>query len=137
MALFGLFGKVDLPYSAFEEWVNASLSVALPDGIEAFCFNLYDDGGGMWSAEIIGAGSFDKEDSDWACDEVFDNRANPLRWSSNQSWEKVLEQVKSHLTKYLKKGGHASLLRDKQGLGLGFVDGDMILLNANPSKDFE
>ncbi len=90
--------------------------------------NLYDDGKGQWSAVIIGAASFAPGNSDWACDEVFDNREHPLKWSSCQSWEKTLAQMESHLKKYLKKGKYASLLRSKQGLGLGFVDGDLILL---------
>jgi shikimate kinase len=128
MGLLGLLGCTGLPYSTFEEWVDVSLSVELPEGIEAFCFNLYEDGGGKWSVEIVGAASFDREDSDWACDEVFTNRTQPLRWSSNQSWERILAQVKSHIKKYLKKGKYASLLLGKQGIGVGFVDGDLILL---------
>ena len=98
MGLLGFFGKKDLTYRTFEKWVDTSLSADMPEGIEAFCFNLYDDGKEQWSAEIIGAASFDPKDSDWACDEVFE------------------------------KGKYASLLRSKQGLGLGFVDGDLILL---------
>ena len=47
MGLFGLFGKIDLSYKAFEKWVDATLSADLPEGIEAFCFNLYDDGKGQ------------------------------------------------------------------------------------------
>lgn len=82
MGLSGFFGKKDLSYKAFEKWVDATLSADLPEGIEAFCFNLYDDGKGQWSAEIIGAASFDPGNSDWACDEVFDNREHPLKWSS-------------------------------------------------------
>ena len=128
MGLLGFFGKKDLTYRTFEKWVDTSLSTDMPEGIGAFCFNLYDDGKGQWSAEIIGAASFDPKDSDWACDEVFNNREQPLKWSSRQSWEKILAQMESHLRKYLKKGKYASLLRSKQGLGLGFVDGDLILL---------
>ena len=36
--------------------------------------------------------------------------------------------MESYLKKYLKKGEYTSLLRSKQGLGLGFVDGDFSLL---------
>ena len=32
----------------------------------------------------------DSRKVDWACDEVFDNREQPLKWSSRQSWEKIL-----------------------------------------------
>ena len=128
MCLLGIFGNKGLQYSAFEKWVDESLSVVLPGEIVAFCFNLYDDGDGNWSAEIVGAGSFEKDNSDWACDEVFTNRKNPLRWKSKKSWEKVLSSFQSLLETYLRQGRYASLLLEKQGIGFGFVDGDLILL---------
>lgn len=128
MSLLGVLGGKSLQYAEFDKWVDTTLSTELPDGIEAFCFNLYDDGDGNWSAEIIGAGSFDKDDSDWACDEVFDNRNNPFQWKSDESWEKQLSSFRSHLEKYLKKGKYAGLLKEKKGLGFGFVDGDMNLI---------
>lgn len=128
MSLLGVLGGKSLQYAEFDKWVDTTLSTELPDGIEAFCFNLYDDGDGNWSAEIIGAGSFDKDDSDWACDEVLDNRNNPIQWKSDESWEKQLSSFRSHLEKYLKKGKYAGLLKEKKGLGFGFVDGDMNLI---------
>lgn len=128
MSLLGIIGGKGLQYAEFEKWVDTALSAEFPDGIEAFCFNLYDDGNGDWSAEIIGAGSFDKDDSDWACDEVFDNRDNPIQWESDESWEKQLSSFRSLLERYLKKGKYASLLKEKKGLGFGFVDGDMNLI---------
>ena len=128
MCLLGIFGNKGLQYSTFEKWVDETLSVGVPDEVVAFCFNLYDDGDGNWSAEIIGAGSFDKDNSDWACDEVFTNRKNPIRWKSNKSWEKVLSSFQAVLNIYLQQGKYASLLLEKQGLGFGFVDGDLILI---------
>ena len=73
MFLQGIFNK-GLDDSQFEGWLDKALSVTLPDGIEAFCFNIYEDGGNTFSIELIGTGSFDKGNSDWACDEVFTNR---------------------------------------------------------------
>ena len=128
MRLLGIFGGNELQYSEFEKWVDTSLSVELPSEILAFCFNLYDDGDGNWSAEIIGAGSFDIDDSDWACDEVFNTRKNPIRWKSRRSWEKQLSSFQSVMETYLKKGKYATLLREKKGLGFGFVDGDLKLI---------
>ncbi|MBP5422072.1 MAG: hypothetical protein J6Y78_06510 [Paludibacteraceae bacterium] len=128
MCLLGLFGSKELQYSDFEKWVDTSLSVDLPDGIQAFCFNLYEDGDSNWSAEIVGAGPFDKDDSDWACDEVFSNRKNPIRWKSRRPWEKQLSSFKSVVEIYLKQGKYATLFREKKGLGLGFVDGDLTLI---------
>jgi len=128
LSLFGIGNDKELLYNTFEKWVNASLPAELPAGVEAFCFNLYDDGEGKWSVELVGAASFDKENGDWACDEVFSTREHPLRWESGKSWQEVQAQVKALLSEYLRKGKHAALLRSRQGLALGFVDGDLELL---------
>lgn len=128
MGLLGFFGNSGLTYDSFEKWVDKSLSTGLPEGIEAFCFNLYDDGDGKWSVEIVGAASFDKNNSDWACEEVFTTRKTPLRWKSNDSWEDILTSTTDILKEYLEKGKYAPLLRSKQGIGIGFVDGDLVLL---------
>ena len=124
----------DIKYEDFEKWIDVSLSEELPSNIEAFCFNLYedfnpyDDGKKLYSVEIIGSPSFDETDEDWACDEVFNNRAYPLCWKSDKSWEGVLEEMKSFVKRYLREGKYASLLRSKQAVAIGFVDGDLELL---------
>ena len=128
MGIFNLFASPDLSYKEFEKWVDSSLNTELPENVVAFCFNLYDDGNGQWSVELVGTSSFDKDDSDWACNEVFDTRNNPLKWKSKESWKKVLSSVRFHLETYMKNGKHASLLRSQQGIGLGFVDGDLIVI---------
>ena len=124
----------NMEYEDFEKWVDTALSVELPENIEAFCFNLYedfspyDDGKKLYSVEIIGSPSFDETDEDWACDEVFNNRAYPLCWKSDKSWEGVLEDTKSLVKRYLKEGKHASLLLSKKGVGVGSVNGNLELL---------
>lgn len=128
MGIFHFFRSPDLEYKEFEKWVDSTLTTDLPKEVVAFCFNLYDDGNGNWSVELVGTSCFDKDDSDWACNEIFATRNNPLRWKSKGSWENVLSSVKSHLETYLQKGKHASLMRSQQGIGLGFVDGDLTIL---------
>lgn len=128
MGIFNFFASPDLSYKEFEKWVDCSLNTELPKDVVAFCFNLYDDGNGQWSVELVGTSSFDKDDSDWACDEVFDTRNNPLKWKSKESWKKVLSSVRSHLETYMKNGKHASMLSSQQGIALGFVDGELIIL---------
>ena len=59
--------------------------------------------------------------------ERFEQSVGHARYSDIKR-EKILAQMESYLKKYLKKGEYASLLRSKQGLGLGFVDGDLGLL---------
>ena len=125
---------LNMEYRDFEKWVDTALAVELPENIEAFCFNLYedfnpyDDGKKLYSVEIIGSPSFDETDEDWACDEVFNNRAYPLCWKSDKSWEGVLEEMRGLVWRYLREGKYASLLRSKQAVAIGFVDGDLELL---------
>lgn len=104
------------------------MAVELPEKIEAFCFNLYEEGNNVYAVEIIGSPSFDETDEDWACDEVFNNRDYPLLWKSDKSWEGVLEDTKALVKRYLKEGRYASLLLSKKGVGVGFVDGNIELL---------
>lgn len=128
MGIFNFFASPDLSYKEFEKWVDCSLNTELSKDIVAFCFNLYDDGNGQWSVELVGTSSFDKDDSDWACNEVFDTRNYPLKWKYKGSWKNVLSSVRSHLETYLKIGKHASMLSSQQGIALGFVDGELIIL---------
>lgn len=127
MAFLGIFGK-ELSYSSFEKWIDRTLSANIPNSIEAFCINIYEDGGGRYSIELIGAGSFDKENSDWACDEVFTNREEPLKWKSNKSWKETQTCVEGVVRQYLINGKYASVLLSKKGIGVGFVDGGLVLL---------
>jgi hypothetical protein len=128
MGFFGVLGNSELSYDSFEKWIDDSLSTELPEEIEAFCFNLYEDGENEWSVEIVGTNSFDKNDPDWACNEIFDNRDNLLGWESEDSYEDVLMTVKSLLKSYLRNGKYQALLKSKKGIGIGFVDGDLELL---------
>ena len=128
MGIFNFFASPDLSYKVFEKWVDCSLNTELPKDVVAFCFNLYDDDNGQWSVELVGTSCFDKDDSDWACYEVFDTRNNPLKWKYKGSWKNVLSSVRSHLETYLKIGKHASMLSSQQGIALGFVDGELIIL---------
>ena len=40
MGLLDIFGAKGLQYADFEKWVDTSLSIGLPNEIQAFCFNL-------------------------------------------------------------------------------------------------
>ena len=108
---------LNMEYRDFEKWVDTALAVELPENIKK-----------LYSVEIIGSPSFDETDEDWACDEVFNNRAYPLCWKSDKSWEGVLEEMRGLVWRYLREGKYASLLRSKQAVAIGFVDGDLELL---------
>ncbi len=118
-------------YNEFEAWLDAALEAGLPDNIAAFNFNLYEDGDDLWSIELIGASRFDTEDPDWACDEVFTNREDPLSWSAETDWEEVLETMTQYVEKYLVEGKYADLLKEYEAVGIGFVDGDITIVYVN------
>lgn len=119
-----------LPYSNFEEWLDGILSNEneMSDEIVAFCFNLYEDADDYWSVELIGSASFDKDDDDWPCDEVFSTRETPLTWRFIMTYEECLHTIESHLSEYLQNGKYSKILLSKQGVGYGFVDGDLFLM---------
>ena len=118
-------------YNEFEAWLDAALEADLPEDIAAFNFNLYEDGEYLWSIELIGASRFDAEDPDWACDEVFTNREEPLFWGAQTDWESVLETMTQCVEKYLIEGKYADMLKSYDAVGIGFVDGDITIVYVN------
>lgn len=123
-------------FEEVSEWLDdileEVLETGIPDGVTAFGFNLYDDGGYNWSMELIGTLEFDMDNEDWLCDEVtdFDTRDNAFRWSKKAEWEEILNDITCVLKKYLKSGKYADVLKEKSGIGVGFVDGNVEILYA-------
>lgn len=131
MNLFGLFkktGECGLTYSELEVWLDKVMQMTIPDDVVAFCFNLYEDANKSWTLELIGAGSFDATDTDWACDEVFTTRDKPLTWHDDKEWQDVLNVTIKMINDYIEKGKYGKALKERQGLAVGFVDGDLTLL---------
>ena len=82
-------------------WLDEVLEQSVPEEVVAFCFNLYEDGDNSWSMELVGTASFDEEDMDWACDEVTDFGTREVPFG---------------------------VLKEKNGVGVGFVDGDIEII---------
>lgn len=108
-----------------EKWMESIFENALPKEIVAIAFNLYDDGDNQWSIEMVGSSSFDPEDSDWACDEVFDTRDKPYSWEQDAEWEEVLQEAADCIKNYIETGKYSEQLKAYKGIGVGFVDGDI------------
>lgn len=117
-------------YDELATWIDKALAQGLPEDIVAACFNIYEDADNSWSLELVGCSSFDPDDDDWACDEVsdFGTRDNPFTWNSKGDWETVLADLKKKLTRYLETGRSADKLKKLDGVAVGFVDGDLIIL---------
>ena len=113
------------------EWLDNVLENAFPDSVVAVAFNLYEDIiGEKWSVEIVGTDRFDPEDDDWGCDEVtsFGTREDPLSWEEKTDWENILANVSDTVADYLENGKYADKLKSLQGVGVGFVEGDLKIL---------
>lgn len=116
----------------FATWLNDGFAGDIPDKVRAFSFNLYEPAciaDVKFGVEVIGAGSFDEEDPDWPCDEVWEPQPRgipiPLAYSGD-TWEQCLRRVKALVVQTL--GGQSRAvqqLKSSQGVGIGFVDGDL------------
>lgn len=117
-------------YDEMKDWMDSILEQDIPEPAAAFCFNLYEDGGGKWSMELIASSRFDADDEDWACDEAadFGTRDNPFCWAQDEQWDKILEAAAGALTKYLKEGRYAEVLKSKAAVAVGFTDGNLEII---------
>lgn len=117
-------------YEKLKKWIDEYLSGVFPKEVVAVVFNLYEDTDDNWSLEIVGTGNFDSEDDDWACDEItdFGTREDLFSWEESVGWEDILSEITDHLLKYLEEGKYSAKLKSLQGVGVGFVDGDIEIL---------
>ena len=128
----------------FYDWVNKGLSKKLPKNINAYCFNLHQypwfaKTDPLYGVELIGAPVFDMSDPDWPCNEIFETKPRsikiPYEYSaehytgnsrSGEHWKECLEKMKKLVTAYLATNETgASILNAADGIGIGFVDGQV------------
>jgi len=116
----------------FQNWLEQGLKSESPTEITAFSFNLFEPAlvdGVKFGVELIGAGEFDENDPDWACDEVWEPEQRQLNIPveySGDSWEICLERMKKLIIVTLQSNqSFVSKLKERKGVGVGFVDGDL------------
>ena len=125
MGILDKFKKVKNQNKKFKKWLDNILKTKLPAGVIAINFNLYEDGDNKWSIELIGASSFDEENEQWACDEIFTTRDNPFVFIEESDW-KIIEIIYTNLiNEYLENGKYSNILKQYTAIGIGFVDGDL------------
>lgn len=115
-------------YTDFRIWLDDALRVNFPDSVKAFYFNIYENVFGNYCMVLMGSSSFDKDDDDWACDIVI-KYPKHLILMFQKPWQDILQDQKANIKQYLKLGQFRSKLRSKEGIGLGFDDGNIILIN--------
>ena len=114
-------------YDSFAKWVDSVLQLEFPKNTIAVNFNLYEENNeNEYSIQIIGAEKFNEED--WACYETFTTGENLYIWVEEGDWENALETATINLKKYLDSGMYSSDLKRYDGIGIGFVDGDIEII---------
>ena len=123
---------MDAIYIKYHEWFESILAQDLPKEIVGFAVNLYDNDN-SYEAELIGAATFDKDNEDWACDDIFmsDRFIFPIS-SFKGGWEANLALIVESTNKYIESNSKGALkLNSAQGFGVGFVDGNLTLVGKN------
>lgn len=119
----------------FESWLDRAIQSDIPASVRAFSFNLFEPAfieGVKFGVEIIGASQFDESNPDWACDEIWEpneRRLNiPLSFSG-ETWEECLLNTQLLIQNVLTAdSATARVLKSRDGIGVGFVDGDLSVL---------
>lgn len=111
-----------------KKWIDKIFAGDIPTQVVAICFNLYEDADNQWSIEMVGTNSFDQEDSDWACDEVFDTRNDIQSWVQETRWEEIQKNIVEQIEEYLISGIYSEKMKSYEGIGVGFVDGDIDII---------
>ncbi|WP_295516166.1 hypothetical protein [uncultured Stenotrophomonas sp.] len=115
-------------------WLAATLREPRPASLRGYCFNLVDGAAAdeaSFTLELVGCERFDANDPDWPCDECWRPSHPPLEIATaftGPDWESCLENVRGLLLPLVQEGTPGAPLRMAQGVGLGFVDGDLHLL---------
>ncbi|CAH2213575.1 hypothetical protein [Tepidibacter aestuarii] len=119
-----------LYYKDFSKWLDSNLD-QLPSDAIAVKLNLYEGPNKTYDIQLIGTDKFDKEDEDWACDEIFSTGEDVFlipRTDDIDDWEDGLSFVSKIIERYLQDGKKANILKNLQAVGVGFIDGDIELL---------
>lgn len=122
----------------FIDWIEGNLAERPPANVKGFVFNLYEyepTDGVRFGIDLVGTGAFDVEDSDWACDEIWEPEERVLlipEAFSGEDWEECQSRIRGLLSQVLGSDslGSSNLKRAK-GIGLGFAEGDLdVVWNA-------
>lgn len=120
-----------LYYEDFSKWLNSNLE-QLPSDIVAVNFNLYEGSNQTYDIQLIGTDTFDEEDEDWACEEIFTTGEDIFlmpRTDDIEDQEDGLDFITKIVRKYLEDGKYANMLKGLQAVGIGFVDGEIEILH--------
>ena len=115
-------------YVGFTTWLNKVLQSPLPENTKAINFNLYEEAQpNTFGIQFVATSNFELNNDDWACDEILSSNGNMFFFANSNGWEHALKEVEENVKAYLEKE-ESSILKKYDGIGLGFVDGDLIIV---------
>ena len=116
-------------YNNFTSWINEILKNPLPENTKGINFNLYEEENpNTYGIQFVATKSFDLNDDDWACDDIFSSGENMYFFTNKNNREQILKEIELNIKDYLDKENESTVLKNYEGIGLGFVDGDLIIL---------
>lgn len=111
-------------------WADRALEKGVPPGTVGFHFNLYE-GIDSVHVQLTGTDSFVTEPEYWPGNETFTTGEDifevPFK-IVGATWQDWLVALKALVSSYIANGEKSAVLRKSQGVGIGFVDGDMYVL---------
>lgn len=133
MSIINNSSNTEKTQKEFTAWLDAAMAEVPLNQIVAVNFNLYEsDEDQVFHVQIVGTASFDEEDEDWACDEVFTSGEN-IFFLRAEDWEDCLKRCAVLVQKYLADGKYGSELKVVRAVAMGFVDGDLEIIYENKS----
>lgn len=115
-------------YEDFSAWLDEKLENGLPENAAAVSFNIYEEGDGGWTIQLIASDRYDTEDDSWACYEVYSTGEDLFFWENDYPWEEAEEDALDLIRRYLEEGEYAQMLKSLRAVGAGFVDGDLHIM---------
>lgn len=115
--------------NTFAAWVGRALTKASSFRVAAYNFNLYEDVA-SWDFELVGTSRFDIDDQEWACDSIYSHPelCRYRRQHVGEEREQALAFAIELVSTYLRSGAKKEMLRSSEGIGVGFVNGDLSIL---------
>lgn len=117
-------------YNNLSKWIDEVIE-NITDEVIAVNFNLYEGDDESYHIQIVGTDEFDDEDEDWVCEEVFSTEENIFmidRTTEIEEWKDGQVYITKMVRRYLEEGKYKDKLRELEGVGIGFVDGDIEIL---------
>ena len=102
-------------------WLTPHLQ-SLPAEAKALCLNLYEsEEEGEFDAQLVACAAYDREDPDWACEDIY-STGEELFGFSSEDWEAALDLMLETMSEAIADG----ILPDAiEYVAVGFVDGDL------------